>query len=295
MTMTNKNLYQIVILLLFPLTACTQTIDNAELKKMYDDDQGSRMVSNIDWAQLTKNDNIRETRVYELIKEGKIVTGKDYYHSAMIFQHGKDSVAYGMAVKQMKKAIELDPTINKWLLAAAIDRDLMSRYKPQIYGTQYVKKGQDGKWERYKIDTTQVTAEERKHYKVESLAEQVIKERNLNLLTLSDAYTKTNSLGDIIKLIKTERKKGDQSLYNTSEAEINSFGYMLLRSKKLNDALTIFSLNTQFYPTSFNTFDSLGECLLLLNQKESGLKAYRKSLELNPQNDNAKKILSGQK
>ena len=293
--MTNKNLYRIVILLLFPLTVFTQTIDNVELKKMYDEDQGSRMVSNIDWVQLTKNDNIRENRVYELIEGDKIVTGKDYYHSAMIFQHGKDSVAYGMAVKQMKKAIELDPTINKWLLAAAIDRNLMSRNKPQIYGTQYVKKGQDAKWERYKIDTTQVTAEERKHYNVETLAEQVIKERNMNLLNLSDSYAKTNSLDDIIKLIKTERKKGVQSLYNTSEAEINSFGYMLMKSKKLNDALTIFFLNTKFYPTGFNTYDSLGECLFLLDKKEEGLKAYRKSLELNPQNDNVKKILSGQK
>ena len=293
--MTNKNLYRIVILLLFPLTVFTQTIDNVELKKMYDEDQGSRMVSNIDWVQLTKNDNIRENRVYELIEGDKIVTGKDYYHSAMIFQHGKDSVAYGMAVKQMKKAIELDPTINKWLLAAAIDRNLMSRNKPQIYGTQYVKKGQDAKWERYKIDTTQVTAEERKHYNVETLAEQVIKERNMNLLTISDSYAKTNSLDDIIKLIKTERKKGVQSLYNTSEAEINSFGYMLMKSKKLNDALTIFFLNTKFYPTGFNTYDSLGECLFLLDKKEEGLKAYRKSLELNPQNDNVKKILSGQK
>jgi tetratricopeptide (TPR) repeat protein len=130
---------------------------------------------------------------------------------------------------------------------------------------------------------------------VETLAEQVIKERNMNLLTLSDFYAKTNSLDQIIKLLKTERKKGDQSLYNTSEKEINSFGYLLMKSKKLNDALTIFSLNTNFYPTGFNTYDSLGECLFLLNKKDRGLKAYRKSLELNPKNDNAKKILSGQK
>jgi len=293
--MTNKNIYRIVILLLFPLTAFTQTTDNVELKKMYEEDQSSRMTSNIDWGELTKKDNIRESRVYELINEGKIVTGKDYYNSAMIFQHGKDSVAYGMAVKQMRKAIELDSTINKWLLAAAIDRNLMSRNKPQIYGTQYVKKGRNAKWVRYKIDTTQVTAEERKHYHVETLAEQVIKERNMNLLPLSDSYAKTNSLDETIKLIKSEKKKGDQSLYNTSEAEINNFGYMLMKSKKLTDALTIFSLNTKLYPKGFNTYDSLGECLLLLDKKEEGLKAYRKSLELNPQNDDAIKILNGQK
>jgi hypothetical protein len=40
----------------------------------------------------------------------------------------------------MKKAIELDPTINKWLLAAAIDRDLMSRSKSQIYGPNMLKR-----------------------------------------------------------------------------------------------------------------------------------------------------------
>ena len=32
-------------------------------------------------------------------------------------------------------------------------------------------------------------------------------------------------------------------------------------------------------------FDSYGECLLLLGKKEKGMKAYKKSLELNPNNE----------
>ena len=44
----------------------------------------------------------------------------------MIFQHGADSSAFGMAVKHMRKAIKKDTTLNKWLLTAAIDRDLLS-------------------------------------------------------------------------------------------------------------------------------------------------------------------------
>ncbi len=36
----------------------------------------------------------------------------------------------------MRKSIELDSTAIKWLLAAAIDRELLSRGKPQICGTQ---------------------------------------------------------------------------------------------------------------------------------------------------------------
>ena len=66
-----------------------------------------------------------------------------------------------------------------------------------------------------------------------------------------------------------------------------------MASKKLTDALEIFKLNTRLYPDSFNTFDSLGECLLLMGKKEEGIKAYNKSLELNPRNENAKKIIEG--
>ena len=279
----------LLVILIFPLSVFSQTLDNRELKKMYEKDQSSRMVPNIDWSVLSKEDRAREARVYEMINSGEITTAKDYYFSAMIFQHGRDSVAYGMAVLQMRKAIELDTTINRWLLAAAIDRDLMSRGKPQIYGTQYSKMGQNAKWERAKIDTTKVTDVERKYYGVETLAEQLVKERNMNLLSVSDFYSKNNSIGETVKLIQSENKNESNAQYNTTTDAINEFGYELLTLKKQNEALIIFTLNTVLYPKNYNTFDSLGECLLLLNKKEEGIKAYEKSLELNPRNENAKK------
>lgn len=282
-----------LLLFLIPLSAFSQT-DNSELQKMYSEDQGSRMVNNIDWTVLSKQDKERESRVYELIKSEQIVTGKDYYNSAMIFQHGADSIAYGMAVKHMRKAIELDTTINRWLLAAAIDRDLLSRNKPQIYGTQYSKKNGE-KWKRSTIDTTQITDKERKFYNVETLTEQLEKARNMNQTPISEFYAKSNSINKTLKLIKTEHKKGVKSTYNISEEELNSLGYELLNSKKQNEALQIFTLNTKLYPNGFNTYDSLGECLLLLGKKYEGIKAYKKSLELNPKNENAKKIISQEK
>jgi tetratricopeptide (TPR) repeat protein len=283
---------QIFFLLSLSLNLFSQTNDNAELKKMYEEDQRSRSVPNIDWSKLSKEDDLREKRVYELIDSGKIITGKDYYHSAMIFQHGKDSLAHGMAVKQMRKAIALDSTINRWLLAAAIDRSLMSRGEPQIYGTQYMKEGQDSPWKRYTIDSTKATDEERKFYHVETLAEQREKERNMNLLSLSEYYAKTNSLEKTVELIKAEKEKGNRAKYNVTESEINSFGYELMNSNKVEEALVIFTLNTKLYPNGFNTFDSLGECLLKLNRKEESINAYKKSLELNPKNENATKVLS---
>lgn len=278
-----------------PRTTFGQSQNNAELQKMYDEDQKARMVSNIDWSVLSKQDSIREARVYELIKEGKLVTGMDYYNSAMIFQHGRDTAASAMAVKQMRKAIELDTTINKWLLAAAIDRNLMRRGQPQIYGTQYVKMGGSTKWERYQIDTTQVTDAERKYYHVETLAEQKVKEHNMNLLSVSDYYSKSGSINETIKLIRSQIKKGTEAEYNVTESEINSFGYELMNSNKNEEALKIFKLNTELYPKGYNTFDSYGECLLKLNKKEEALKAYKKSLILNPKNENARKILEENK
>jgi cytochrome c-type biogenesis protein CcmH/NrfG len=35
-----------------------------------------------------------------------------------------------------------------------------------------------------------------------------------------------------------------------------------------------------------------GECLLALGDKENAIKAYKKSLQLNPKNKNAEKVLS---
>lgn len=147
-------------------------VSNEELKAIYEADQGDRQTADIDWSLVSKRDKERQKRVYEILDSDLVKTSEDYYHAAMVFQHGGDTTSSGMAVKLMRKAIELDSNRSKWLLAAAIDRDLMRKGKPQIYGTQYRKMGADAPWELYKIDTTQVTDSERREYGVETLAQQ---------------------------------------------------------------------------------------------------------------------------
>ncbi len=44
-------------------------------------------------------------------------------------------------------------------------------------------------------------------------------------------------------------------------------------------------------PQSWNVYDSYGEALLMNGNKDMAIKMYQRSLELNPGNDNAKKIL----
>lgn len=266
-----------------------QIEDNTELVEIYKNDQADRQTSNIDWDVVSKRDSLRRVRVHQLIDSGKVNTGNDFKNAAMVFQHGNDSVDYGMAVSLMKTAIEKDTTINKWLFAAATDRYLLSKDEPQIYGTQYQKFGKDAPWQIGKIDTTKISDAERIAYGVETLAQQREKVKRLNRKQLSELMSQEKSISEIISFIKSENKTEPE--YDISESGINSFGYSLMRQNKKEDALKIFKLNTELYPNGYNTWDSLGECLLALGNNEEGIKAYKKSLELNPNNKNAKTII----
>ena len=264
--------------------------DNQELIDIYTNDQADRRVENIDWSVVSENDRKREKRIYELLEAGEVRTSKDYHNAAMIFQHGGNSEAYGMAVKLMTKSIELDPTADKWLLAAATDRYLLSKNEPQIYGTQFHKNNADDPWEMSEMDTTKITDEQRREYRVETLAEQKEKLRRMNLKKLSKKLEELNSIDKLIDFIKNENLA--ESEYDVSENGINSYGYNVMGQGDDQSALKIFKLNTELFPNAYNTHDSYGECLLKLGDKENSLKAYKKSVELNPNNEGAKKVIA---
>ena len=55
--------------------------------------------------------------------------------------------------------------------------------------------------------------------------------------------------------------------------------------------LEVFKLTTILFPDSFNAYDSYGEALMKSNRKEEAIKMYEKSVELNPENKNGRKML----
>ena len=263
--------------------------DNEELKELYKTDQTARKTDKIDWEIVSKNDSLRRVRIHELLDAKKVNTSLDYHNAAMIFQHGKDSTDYGMAVQLMQKSIDLDSTADKWLLAAATDRYLLSKDEPQIYGTQYER--QHGEpWKLSRIDTTKITDEERLEYRVQTLAQQRERVKRMNSKKLSALVSSGKSIQEIITFIKKEDLK--TSTYDLSESGINQFGYAVMGKEHLKEALSIFKLNTELYPNGFNTFDSYAECFLTLGDTINAIKNYQKSLDLNPENANAKKVLS---
>jgi tetratricopeptide (TPR) repeat protein len=61
-------------------------------------------------------------------------------------------------------------------------------------------------------------------------------------------------------------------------------GYELLRSGMKEQALSIFKLNVEQFPDSWNVYDSYGEALLAMGRKDEAIENYKKSVEMNPGN-----------
>ncbi|WP_445360175.1 alpha/beta hydrolase-fold protein [Microbulbifer sp. EKSA005] len=80
------------------------------------------------------------------------------------------------------------------------------------------------------------------------------------------------------------------------EDVISFFGYDRLYNDQfgidVDKAIEFFELNTQFYPGSYKTWDSLAEAYMVKGKKELAIDCYRKSLLINPDNENAKSRMS---
>lgn len=76
-----------------------------------------------------------------------------------------------------------------------------------------------------------------------------------------------------------------------SESQINRIGYMLLETRRHDDAVAVLRLNTVRFPGSFNAYDSLGEAYAAAGDREKAIANYQRSLKLNPANANAAEML----
>jgi tetratricopeptide (TPR) repeat protein len=63
---------------------------------------------------------------------------------------------------------------------------------------------------------------------------------------------------------------------------MNQIGYILLRGKKVKDAIEVFKQNVSDHPESWNVHDSLGEAYTADGKTDLAIQSYERSLELNP-------------
>ena len=80
--------------------------------------------------------------------------------------------------------------------------------------------------------------------------------------------------------------------YAIKEGDMNNVGYELLQNGKIKEAIEIFKINVETYPKEGNVYDSLGEAYLKDGNKNLAIVNYKKSVELDPKNEQGKKVLA---
>jgi len=88
-----------------------------------------------------------------------------------------------------------------------------------------------------------------------------------------------------------QEKERYRWLYPDLESILNRWGYLQLRRDSVQTALCILKVNVDLFPESSNVYDSYGEALMVSGQIDLAIQNYRKSLELNPANQNARGVI----
>ncbi len=112
--------------------------------------------------------------------------------------------------------------------------------------------------------------------------------------SIAEQLYKTISAANVVAGVAEYRKlkAANSPTYNFAETELNKLGYQFLAKKRAKDAIEIFKLNVEMFPTSGNAYDSLGEAYLADGQKDLALANYKKAVELDPANTNAVKVIN---
>ena len=104
-----------------------------------------------------------------------------------------------------------------------------------------------------------------------------------------EALIREKGLEDALAEFNENIRQGN--LHYLDESEFNALGYRLLNAGSIEAALAVFTINTEEFHDSWNTWDSLGEAYMTNGDRDKAIENYNRSLSLNPENENAKAIL----
>jgi hypothetical protein len=161
-------------------TFTTQPVgNNATLARLYDaerhvTDSLSRVstMTETDEQAHRREDSLRHVRVDSLLQEGAVQTAEDYYRAAYIFYHSARPVHQQRAHALAEHAVARNPQHDKAqrMVARAWDRFMRRMDRPQWYGTELVRQD-DGTWGLYRIDTSQISEQDRQALGIPTLEE----------------------------------------------------------------------------------------------------------------------------
>jgi CubicO group peptidase (beta-lactamase class C family) len=154
-----------------------------------------------------------------------------------------------------------------------------------ISETVFIRKDRDIKYTFVKNSSGKVDA-----IKIRSGGEEAEAIRVSNDLMIPYEMLMAGKSAEALDSYRRIKKESPQNVV-VEEGRLNSLGYSLLRQKKLPEAIAIFKLNVEFYPKSWNVYDSLGEAYMDNGDKDLAVANYIKSLELNPKNTGGVRML----
>ena len=96
------------------------------------------------------------------------------------------------------------------------------------------------------------------------------------------------NIADTYEILKEEQA----DKYNFSESQLNNLGYYYMGRKELKKAVALLKINVEAFPNTYNVYDSYGEALLAYGAQEEAIENYKKSVKLNPGNENGIKVLN---
>jgi tetratricopeptide (TPR) repeat protein len=118
-----------------------------------------------------------------------------------------------------------------------------------------------------------------------SLPEYISPHQNLRLALARNDTTEFRRLAN-------EMMQQGEPADDLCEKAINKYGYTFMRTHDgIENALRLFRLNVNLFPSSYRVYDSLGEGFMVAGNSEQAIANYEKSLSLNPANKNAQRIL----
>lgn len=157
---------------------------NPEMAAIFKADQADRMTQPIDWKVVWPADEKRRIRTEQLLDEGDLKSGDDFYDAAFVFQHGDAANDYMKAHLLAMVAIAKGQPDATWIASATLDRYLQEIGKPQVLGTQFTG-SEDGKFTQEPFDRNLASDAMRKALQVPPLAKQEAQRREYEAQALS--------------------------------------------------------------------------------------------------------------
>jgi len=120
---------------------------SAELERLAEEQINDLDSASEDRSRRSKE---RRERVVALYARGALRSAQDYYYAALVLLYGDDVAHFDLAQTFAKRAAN-EGEARAWsVIAAAWDRALLARGRPQRFGTQFIR--ENGRWSLGRVD-----------------------------------------------------------------------------------------------------------------------------------------------